>query len=556
MLTKNCLFLTLSFLLLPLDTRAASPPHLWSQRFGDSAGQQGQCVAIDASGNVIVSGYFEGSVNLGGDTLTSAGSNDFFLAKFDPAGNHLWSSGFGDTDYDTAPSLVVDGLGNIILVGNFFGTLDLGGDPLIAPGLGDIDVFLAKFDPNGNHLWSQSFGSDDDTQLTFAVGVDGSNNILWTGHFLQTIDFGGGVLTSTSGYDMYLAKFDTDGNHLWSHSYGRTGSELSTHLAVDVSGNVFVAGRFDGTVDFGGGLLTTAGDDDVYLVKFSANGAHLWSESFGDQNFQQIGGLAVDASESVVLIGSYLGSVDFGGGVLTSAGSYDIFLAKYDSYGSHLWSERFGDANTQHTRDVVFDSSDNLVITGNFSGTVDFGGGPLTAIGFPFSDVFLTKLDGDGNHVWSDRFGDPALDIPETVALDPWENIVISGRFQGTTDFGGGPLTSAGGSDVFLTKFASAVTGIAKGHSMPIELSSYPNPFNPTTTIAFHIPRSGFAKLQIYDVNGSLVRTLIEGQTPMGDQVATWDGRDAAASGVVSGVYFAQLSFDGTLRTRKIVLLK
>jgi len=493
-------------------------------------------------------------VNLGGVVLTSAGSADIVLAKFDASGNHLWSHGFGGTDYDNAPSIAVDASGNVVMAGNFRSTLDLGGETFIATD-GDWDVFLAKFDSNGNHLWSKSFG-DGDTQLTFAVAVDASDNIIWTGHFFQTIDFGGGVLTSTSGYDMYIAKFDRDGNHIWSKSYGRTGWELSTNLATDATGNAVVAGRFDGTVDFGGGVLTTAGGGDVFLVKFNPDGIHLWSRSFGDGNLQLVGSLAVDPSDNVVMTGSYLGAVDFGGGVLTSAGSYDIFLAKYDPNGNHLWSDRFGDTSVQHTESAAVDASGNVVITGSFSGMVDFGGGPLTATGSPFSDIFLAKLDADGNHLWSERFGDAALDVAETVALDAWDNILLSGRFRGTTDFGGSPLTSAGGDDAFLSKFASAATGIVDGLSMWIELRAYPNPFNPRTTIAFHIPRSGFAKIQIYDVNGSLVETLVDGQRPMGDHTATWDGRDREGLAVASGIYFARLSFEGTLRSQKIVLLK
>jgi len=237
-----------------------------------------------------------------------------------------------------------------------------------------------------------------------------------------------------------------------------------------------------------------------------------------------VGGLAVDALENVVLAGSYTGAVDFGGGVLTSAGSYDAFLAKFDSDGSHLWSHRFGDAGVQQAQDATVDASGNVVIAGYFGGTVDFGGGALAAIGSTFSDIFLATFDPVGNHAWSERFGDASLDYAGTVALDPWDNIVISGRFQGAIDFGGGVLTGAGDDDVFLTKFASTVTGIADGPEPRFELCAYPNPFNPTTTLAFRIPTSGFAKLQIYDVNGHRVETLVNGPESMGDHAVTWDG--------------------------------
>lgn len=552
MYLKKLLLLALVTLASPSQLGATAPPHLWSQSFGDSDPQNGRCVTTDASGNVILTGSFEGTIDLGGGTIESGGSNDFFLAKFDASGNHLWSRGFGDTDYDTAPSVVIDGSGSIILVGNFFGILKLGGDPLIALGEGNIDVFIAKFDANGNHLWSQSFGNDDD-QLTFAVGVDASDNILWTGHFYQTLDFGGGPLTSTSGYDMYLVKFDSDGNHIWSDSYGITGSELATELAVDVSGNVIVTGRFDGTVNFGGGVRATAGFWDVFLVKFSPEGTHLWSRSFGDPNFQQVAGVDTDSFGNVFLTGDYLGTVNFGGVPLTSAGGFDIFLAKYGPSGIHIWSNRFGDASTQHTEGIACDAADNVVIAGNFSGSVDLGGGPLTNTGPPFPDILLAKFDPQGSHLWSQRFGDAALDTPETIALDRWDNILLSGRFIGAVDFGGGPLPNAGTDDVFLAKFAHSATSVGDRLLGPLEIRAYPNPFNPTTTLAYQIPKAGFVTLQVYDVNGRLVETLVRAQRSAGDHAVTWKVQDGDGA---SGVYFARLTFDGTTSAQKIVLLK
>jgi hypothetical protein len=554
-LIKKHQLLFFALVTTPLSTVADAPPHLWSQRFGDPGTQQSNCVVTDASGNVVLSGLFEGTVNFGGGVLTCTGDEDIFLAKFDPSGNHLWSQSFGDTNYQNAPSVAVDASGNIIITGYFRGTVDFGGGVLSTAEEYDYDVFLAKFDPSGNHLWSQSFG-DTDWQLAFGVAVDASGNIIATGHFEGTIDFGGGVLTSTSVYDMYLAKFDSSGNHIWSHSYGRTNDQLSTDLAVDGSGNIIVAGRFRGTVDFGGGLLTSAGDWDIYFVKFGPEATHLWSRRFGDASFQQVGDLAIDLADNVVLTGSYLGAVNFGGGVLTSAGSYDIFLAKYDSGGNHLWSHRYGDAGVQQAQDVAIDASGNVVIAGHFGGTVDFGGGSLVASGSPFPDIFLASFDPDANHLWSVKFGDPDVEVASTVALDSWDNILLSGYFQSTVDFGGGPLTSAGGRDVFLTKFASTATGVVQGSGPPLELRAYPNPFNPSTTVVFHLPRSGLARLQVYNLNGRLMKTLVEAHKSTGTYTVTWDGRDKEGSAVASGVYFVSLSFDGTLRTQKIVILK
>jgi hypothetical protein len=150
------------------------------------------------------------------------------------------------------------------------------------------------------------------------------------GYFNGSVDFGGGPLTSVLGsFDIFLAKFDSAGNHLWSKRFGGASNEYPTAVAVDGSGNAFLTGDIFGSVDFGGGLLTSAGGQDIFLAKFDPAGNHLWSKRFGDTVGQLGKGIAVDGSGNAFLTGAFFGSVDFGGGPLTSAGLADIFLAKF-----------------------------------------------------------------------------------------------------------------------------------------------------------------------------------------------------------------------------------
>ena len=248
------------------DAGAAPGDHLWSKRFGDANGQFGESVTVDGSGNVFLTGAFLGSVDFGGGPLTSAGQADIFLAKFDPAGNHLWSKRFGDATDQFPRSVAVDGSGNAFLTGYFTGSVDFGGGPLTSAGLEDI--FLAKFDPAGTHLWSKRFG-DANSQIGQGVAVDGLGNVFLTGYFSGSVDFGGGPLTSAVGYDIFLAKFDAAGTHLWSKRFGDATGQFGLSVAVDGSGNVFLTGRFLGSADFGGGPLTSAGGYDIFLAKFA-----------------------------------------------------------------------------------------------------------------------------------------------------------------------------------------------------------------------------------------------------------------------------------------------
>jgi len=423
--------------------------HLWSKRFGDGTTQAAGAVSVDASGNVIVTGNFNGAVDFGGGALLSAGNNDIFVAKLGSDGSHLWSKRFGDGDIQEAHAVAVDASGNVIVAGNFYGTVDLGGGALTSAG--SDDIYVAKLGPDGAHLWSKRFG-DRSSQSARSVAIDASGNVIVTGDFYGVTDFGGGALTSTGG-DVYVAKFGSDGTHLWSKRFGDGDYQLANAVALDASGSVIVTGVLNGSVDFGGGVLSSAGHSDIFIAKFGSDGTHLWSKRFGDGDYQGAYAAAVDASGNVIVTGYFYGTVDFGGGALTTAGgAVGVFIAKFGSDGAHLWSKSFSDGSYYMApHSVAVDASGGVIITGYLYGTVDFGGGALASAGE--SDIFVAKFGFDGSHLWSKCFGDDATQYGEAVAVDASENVIIAGSFLGTVCFGGSALTSAGESDIFVAKF-------------------------------------------------------------------------------------------------------
>jgi hypothetical protein len=428
----------------------SSLTHMWSRAYGGKGQQVGNGVATDLSGNVLVTGTMESGVDFGGGILASAGGPDLFLAKFDPSGSHIWSQRFGDNDKQEGHSVATDAAGNVFVTGSLAGTVDFGGGPLASAG--NFDVFLAKFDANGTHLWSQRFG-DLEGQQGLSVATDAAGNVFVTGQLLGTADFGGGPLTSSGEEDIFLAKFDPNGAHLWSRRFGDADHQWGTGVATDAAGNSFVTGLLFGSVDFGNGVLTSAGGADIVIAKFDPNGTCLWSECFGDSSSQYGNAVATDPAGDLLLTGEFQGAVDFGGGALTSAGNNDVFLAKFDPNGTHLWSQRFGDGNNQLASSVATDVAGNVIFTGSLSGKTDFGGGPLGGT----NDVFLAKFDPNGTHLWSGAFGDANVQTASCVATDNPGNVFLAGYFQGTVDFGGGRkgkgLVSVDANDVFLAKF-------------------------------------------------------------------------------------------------------
>jgi hypothetical protein len=428
----------------------------WAEKFGGSGKDKGWAVAVDHQGNMIMTGQFAYVVDFGGGPLSSSSPyqlTSIFVAKYSPDGTHLWSTTLqtGANADSLGRGIAVDSNDNIIITGSCVEFLKFNGTTLYGAAFNVPDICIVKFSSTGVPLWAKLMGSPG-LDEGLGIAVDSYDNILMTGSFSGTVDFGGGPLTSASSSgDLFLVKYSPTGSHLWSKRF--TGSK-GYAVAVDSYDNILLTGAFGGTVDFGGGAKTSAGSIDVFLVKFSPTGSHIWSKTFGDTSYDGGNSVAVDNSGNVVLTGYFQGTVDFGGGPLTGAGGKDIFIAKFSPTGSHLWSERFGGTYDQEATAVAVDGNDNIIVTGPFRNMVDFGGGPFYTYTYLYSDIFIAKLSSTGSHIWSKRFGYGDLDsqTSASVAVDSGGNSVLTGFFTGTMDLGTGPLTSAGDNDLFLLK--------------------------------------------------------------------------------------------------------
>jgi len=513
--------------------------HHWSQVFDGAFGSRQSSVAIDWAGNAIVTGRFSGTVDFGGGVLTSAGLNDIFVAKISPSGDHVWSQRFGSAGQQYAWDVAVDASGNIVVTGIMEGPVDFGGGPLAGSG-----IFVARFDPQGTHLWSQVFGADD--VWWPLVAADPSGNVLLTGRFRGTINLGGGALTSADiSRDIFVAKFSPSGAHIWSQRQGDVGADDCYGIAADASGNVLLSGN--AAVDFGGGTLPFY----PFLAKLAPDGSHIWSQSFERAVAYS---LAVDHASNILISGVH-GANDFGGGVLPGV----LFLARFNPSGAHVWSRGFIVTGSYYEAFVTADADGNAFITGPFSDGATFGGGDFWTLWEWEADMYVAKYDTAGAHLWSQAFqqtdqGD-SDQVGESIAADAFGNVIVTGQAGRNVDFGGGGLGTAG--EVFLVKFGptgTSVSGIPSNSGL--DVSAYPNPFNPGTTIRYSIPQRGLVRLAVYDVRGRWVRTLVNTVEVAGDHTVAWNGRDSRGAHAASGVYFVRLESGGHSQTRKITLIE
>lgn len=227
----------------------------------------------------------------------------------------------------------------------------------------------------------------------------------------------------------------------------------AARVAVDAARNVYIAGFVGGMVDFGGGVDSSRGGTDAFLASYDAEGRYRWSRTFGWTDDDWAHGVAVDAAGNVYVTGIFVGPVDFGGGVLTSAADGDIFLASYTSDGAHRWSHNFGapvGVNEQPgVEALVVDRASNVFLAGSFQGSIDFGGGSIVTAGV--SDVFVASFTSSGMHRWSRAYGGAAYDGAMDLALDPANgHLLVCGIFQGEVTLGATTLTSGGGFDGFV----------------------------------------------------------------------------------------------------------
>ncbi|MDY6986929.1 MAG: SBBP repeat-containing protein, partial [Thermodesulfobacteriota bacterium] len=238
----------------------------------------------------------------------------------------------------------------------------------------------------------------------------------------ETATFGAGeanetTLTSAGSYDIFVAKYAPSGALLWAKQAGGTSSAWGDGIATDGSGNSLVTGSFEGTATFGAGeanetSLTSAGGPDIFVAKYASSGALLWAKQAGGADYDEGEGIAIDGSGNCLVTGFFEGTATFGAGeanetTLTSAGNFDIFVAKYAPSGALLWAKQAGGIYSDQGYGLAIDGSGNCLVTGSFEGTATFGAGanqtPLTSAGG--DDIFVAK------------YGKSATQVPSTMLL-------------------------------------------------------------------------------------------------------------------------------------------
>ena len=336
-----------------------------------------------------------------------------------------------------------------------------------------VAIFFFFLSYAQKYEWSKGLGGTRNDR-GHSIAVDDSGNVYTTGVFYSTADFdpGTGVanLISAGQYDIFISKLNSSGNFLWAKRIGGSGYEWTYSLAVDDSGNVFITGEFERTVDFDPGVgtynVTVVAYRDIFILKLNTQGDFCWVKTCGSHRVEGPYAINLDNSGNIYSTGTFRDSLDLDPGsgthYLKAVKYADIYLQKLNPSGDFKWAVGVGGDGNDHCHSLDIDDAENVYATGYFPYTVDFdpgvGTANLTTAGN--LDIFVLKLDSSGNFEWAKRMGGTGRDVGNSIRVDKSGNVYTTGYFEGTVDFDPGPgvtnLTSQYGYEVFIQKLNSA----------------------------------------------------------------------------------------------------
>jgi hypothetical protein len=452
----NRLILIFLFLISNILICFAQEAHFgWAKKIGGTGDERGNDLTIDQASNVLITGSFTGSADFdpspGNSIQVSKGMDDIFIEKLDSRGDLIWTRTIGGTvGDDRGESIKADAAGNVYVTGTFTGKVDFnpGPESFEITGKTPVDNFIVKLNSAGDFLWAKSFGDISGN----AIVIDKSGNIFSMGYSLR--------------------KISSDGDLLW--SFRPSGGIVEGHhVEVDVMDNVYVAGRFSGTVDFdpsssalnlksispvGSGLFN---DNDAFVAKFDNAGNLLWVKQVGGANRDEVYGLAVDDFMNVYATGVYYLTGDFNPSSetyeLVGEGQSDCFILKLNASGDFEWAKKIGSSEFEIGESIQIDAHGNAYVTGSFNKTIELAPGLiLTSTGGP--DQFILTLDFSGNFLWAKGISGGEYMSGTSIALGSTGNVYTAGTFYGTTQFDfeseTTALSSSGQGDVYFSSLS------------------------------------------------------------------------------------------------------
>ena len=369
-----------------------------------------------------------------------------------PLDHHPWAFDFADLNGAATTRLAVSPSEQVALAGSFSSQLDVGPAMLDGSGMGDNDVFVGMLGSDGRPVWSGGTGSTGD-QRAYGVAFAPDGSVVTTGGFTNTVNFGTGVLTAVSN-DIFLVKLAPSGKTTWALQFGADlgapdgiGSGTPASVAVDASGNVALGGSFTGTIGFGGAPIHASpqAPETSFVAKVDGKGQHVYSLAFGGQG-HQVDAVAFDAAGNLLVAGLDEDSLTIGSDSFTTTSGAG-FLAKLDPSGQPLWARQLEGLGSSQSLALAVDDAGDVVVGGVFATSLEIG--DLSVEATTSQDGFVLGVSADGAPQWLKAL--PGA-LVTALAFEQGGTVLVSGAYEGSPDFGGGPLPQQVPAGAFVTR--------------------------------------------------------------------------------------------------------
>jgi hypothetical protein len=491
---------------------------VWGTYYGGGSLDYGLACATNSENNVFLAGFTQSNTAIaeGGhqNSISSGGSNDAFLVKFNAEGVRQWATYYGGGNQDEGRGCAVDESGGIYLAGSTYSTSGIAanGHQNSIGGVGD--AFLVKFDGDGILQWATYFGGAE-TDMGHACASDGEGNIYLAGYTFSSTDIASnGHQNSLGGNnDAFLVKFNTDGVRQWATYYGGENNEVSYSCATDINGNVFLSGetRSIASIAWNGHQNSIGGDRDAFIVKFNSAGVRQWGSYYGGTEWDGGWGCAADIGENVYLTGNTLSvsSIASNGFQNAYGGNEDAFIVKFDSQGLRLWSTYFGGSEQDFGLSCALDIEGFVYVAGQTSSaTAIASNGYQNSLGGT-DDAFLIRFNSMGALDWTTYYGGIGHDEGRFCVVDAMGSVYLVGETESPASIAwNGHQNTYGGDirDAFVVKFineSSPVSAEANEHiaTEPSVLSAYVC----HSVLYLESNDASDAVVEILDMNGRLV---------------------------------------------------
>jgi hypothetical protein len=470
----------------------------WAQGAGGVGNEAANGVAVDEAGYTYITGNLAGKGEFNGNIYEGKGLYEVILAKYDAAGNLIWLKLVGGKRNDQGNAIKYSN-GFLYVTGFFEDTAWFENTMVISKG--EADVFLAKYDTNGNLVWVTTGGG---TELDYATSLDldPNGNIFIAGSYEKSIQFDTAQLTTTNIFpESFICKYNPAGKLVWAKTSRGNNTNLLTGIGSAPDGSVYATGFFGVHFAFDNVTVTSNSPSyDIVLAKLDANGNTQWIKTAGSNYEDAANAIVVDRQGNPIIAGYFAGIASFGSNVITYYDYNDAFVAKYDANGNNLWVKAGKGQQLDVAYAVTVDSADNVYSTGTFQGSAAFDGYVVNGTD---REIFMVSYTPNGNLRWIDKAGGLNTDCGLSLAVKKNGNVAVCGYYIYSCYFGTLQINYADGNDLFVAEYhPPVVSGIKETELTGI--SVFPNPVSDFFTVELENALPDLY-ITIWDVTGRVV---------------------------------------------------